>query len=117
MVKASAAEGVMIRLAPQGGISLKGDSGAVSRWSAVLKSHKPELIAYLTNEKTVTDWLDQIGEDDLEIIDTVLARSRTDPVALTEYLWLANRSVVLSPRALPVSSALTPSGSRQKQFF
>ncbi len=89
MVNVSAAEGVMIRLTPQGGISLKGDSGAVSRWSAVLKSRKPELIAYLTTEKTVTDWLDLIGEDDPAVIGEVLNRCRQDPEALHYFLMRA----------------------------
>lgn len=89
MVKASAAEGVMIRLTPQGGISLKGDSGAVSRWSAVLKSRKSDLIAYLTTEKPVTDWLDRIGEDDPAVIGEVLSRCRQDPDALRYFLMRA----------------------------
>lgn len=89
MVKGCAAEGVTIRLTPQGGISLKGDSGAVSRWSAVLKSRKPELIAYLTTEKTVTDWLDRIGEDDPAVIGEVLNHCRQEPDALHYFLMRA----------------------------
>ena len=89
MVKVSAAEGVMIRLTPQGSISLKGDAGAVSRWSAVLKSRKSDLIAYLTNEKTVTDWLGRIGEDDPAVIGEVLNRCRQDPDALHYFLMRA----------------------------
>lgn len=90
MVNVSAAEGVMIRLTPQGGISLKGDSGVVNRWSAVLKSRKSDLIACLTIEKTVTDWLDRIGEDDPAVIAEVLNRCRQNPEALTYFLWRAN---------------------------
>ena len=90
MVKVSAAEGVMIRLTPQGGISLKGDSGSVSRWSAVLKSRKSDLIAYLTNERTVMNWLGRIGEDDPAVIGGVLIRCRKNPEALTYFLWRAN---------------------------
>ena len=89
MVKASAAEGVMIRLTSQGGISLKGDSGAVSRWSAVLKSRKSDLIAYLTTERAVTEWLDRIGEDDPAVISEVLNRCRQDPEALHYFLMRA----------------------------
>lgn len=89
MVKVSAAEGVMIRLTPQGSISLKGDAGSVSRWSAVLKSRKSDLIAYLTNEKTVLDWLGRIGEDDPVVIGEVLNRCRQDPEALHYFLMRA----------------------------
>lgn len=89
MVRVSAAEGVMMRLTPQGGISLKGDSGAVSRWSAVLKFRKSDLIAYLTTEKSVTDWLDRIGEDDPAVIGEVLCRCRNDREALSYFLWRA----------------------------
>ena len=90
MVKASAAEGLTICPTHQGGISLKGVSGAVSRWSAVLKSRKSDLIAYLTTEKPVTDWLDQIVEDDLAVIGEVLSRCRQNPEALSYFLWRAN---------------------------
>lgn len=91
MIKVCAAEGVMIRLTPQGNISLKGDSRAVSRWSAVLKPHKPELIAHLTTEKAVLDWLDRIGEDDPSIIGEVLIRCRQDPDALHYFLMRAGQ--------------------------
>ena len=57
IVKASAAEGLVIRLTPQGGISLVGDSEAVDRWSAVMKPKKLELIADMTTEKTYRHWL------------------------------------------------------------
>lgn len=86
IVNVSAAEGVMIRLTTQGGISLKGDSGPVTRWSAFLKSRKPELIAYLTTEKTISDWLDRIGEDDPAVIGEVLNRCRQDPDAMHYFL-------------------------------
>lgn len=86
MVKGSAAEGVMIRLTPQGGISLKGNSGSVSRWSAVLKSRKSDLIAYLTTEKIVMEWLGRIGEDDPAVIGEVLMQCRQDPEALRYFL-------------------------------
>lgn len=80
----------MIRLTPQGGISLKGDSWSVSRWSAVLKSRKPDLIAYLITEKTVLDWLDRIGEDDPAVIGEVLIRCRQDPDAMHYFLMRAS---------------------------
>ena len=89
MVKASAAEGMKMRLTPQGGISLKGDSEAVSRWSAVLKSRKSDLVAYLSTETSVTDWLDRIGEDDPAVIGEVLCRCRNDREALSYFLWRA----------------------------
>lgn len=81
----------MIRLTPQGGISLKGDSGAVSRWSAVLKFRKSDLVAYLTNEKSVSDWLELIGEDDHAVIGEVLNRCRQDPDALHYFLMRAGK--------------------------
>lgn len=89
MVKESAAEGVMISLTPQGGISLKGDSEAVGRWSAVLKSRKPELIAYLIEESVVVQWLVSIEETEQEQVDEVINRCRQDPEALPYFLWRA----------------------------
>jgi hypothetical protein len=95
MLKVSAAEGVMIRLTPQGGISLKGESEAVSRWSAVLKSRKSDLVAYLTNEKTVCDWLDRIGEDDPAVIDEVLDQCRQESEALVYFMMRAKASPIV----------------------
>lgn len=89
MVKASAAEGVMVSLTPQGGISLKGDTWAVGRWSAVLKSRKLDLVAYLTDQKAILDWLHQIAEDDQKIIAEVLRRCNTSDEALTYFLYRA----------------------------
>lgn len=89
MVKASAAEGVMIRLTLQGGISLKGNPEAVSRWSAVLKTCKPEVVAYLTNEKTVLDWLYLIEEEDPAVIGEVLDRCRLDTDAVHYFMMRA----------------------------
>ena len=57
IVKASASEGLVIRLTPQGGISLVGNLEVVGRWSAVLKPQKLGLIAYMTKEKTYRHWL------------------------------------------------------------
>lgn len=96
MVRLATTEGVMSSLTPRGGISLKGDAGAVSQWAAVLKTRKPELIAYLTTEKIVTDWLDRIGEDDPAVFLEVLTRCRQDPEALTYFLVRAGgyRSIV-----------------------
>lgn len=89
MVKASAAEGVIVSLTPQGGISLKGDTGAVGRWSAVLKSRKSDLVSYLTDQKAILDWLCRIEEDDPKIIAEVLRRSNTSDEALAYFLYRA----------------------------
>ena len=86
MIKVSAAEGVMISLTPQGGISLKGDSETVSRWAAVLKTRKPELIACLIGESAVMGWLSSIGETDPAMVAEVINRCRQDPDALQYFL-------------------------------
>ena len=89
MVKAAAAEGVTVSLNPQGKISVKGDSGVVSRWSLILKVRKPELIAHLTAEKAVSHWLSSIGED-AEAIGEVLHLCNEDEEARTYFLWRAS---------------------------
>ena len=89
MVKALAAEGVTVSLTTQGGISLKGDTGAVGRWSAVLKSRKSDLVSYLTAQKAILDWLHRIEEGDPKIIAEVLRRCNASDEALTYFLYRA----------------------------
>ena len=91
----SADEGVMIHLNPQGGLSIKGNSGAVSRWAAVLKIRKPELVAYLIGESAVMGWLSSIGETDPAIVSEVLKRCRHDPDALQYFLRRANPKILI----------------------
>jgi hypothetical protein len=90
MLRVSADEGVLIHLTHQGGLSIKGNSGAVRRWSAVLKTRKPELVAYLIGEVEVMGWLSSIGETDPAVVSEVLNRCRQDPDALQYFLRRAN---------------------------
>ncbi len=93
LLRRSANEGVVIHLTPQGGLSIKGGSEKVSRWAAVLKTRKPELVDYLIGESAVMGWLSSIGETDPAMVFEVLNRCRQDHDALQYFLMRANPKI------------------------
>ena len=47
IIKQASADGVILALSPAGTIKATGDGAAVNRWIAVIREHKPEIVAAL----------------------------------------------------------------------
>ena len=47
IIEQAAADGVTLALSPAGTIKVTGDTGAVQRWQAILREHKPAIVAAL----------------------------------------------------------------------
>ncbi len=95
IIKQSAADGVMLKLSPDGALKATGKQEHVDKWLPVIRDHKPEIIRALSaamsaeEENQILKWLMRIEETDPEIIDFVLTKCRMDVDALDYFLGRA----------------------------
>ena len=95
ILKQSAADGVLIKLAENGALKATGKQEHVDKWLPVIREHKPEIIRALSQSMTtdaenlILKWLMRIEETDPAIIDYVLNKCRMDADALAYFVGRA----------------------------
>ena len=96
IIKQSAADGVRLKLSPDGSLKATGDQRQVEKWIPTIREHKPEIVQALSEtmtpaeENLILRWLLFIDETDPEIIDFVLSKCRMDVDARDYFLGRAH---------------------------
>ncbi len=100
IIRQSAADGVLIKLSPDGALKATGKQEHVDKWLPVIRDHKPEIIKTLSEamtadeENSILKWLMRIEETDPAIIEYVLNKCRADVDALGYFLNRARESAL-----------------------